>query len=121
MGRVKKLQAASAAELQAKRRRSEHEPGWEEAIIEVQQTLKGAPGTAEVVRFPTSLDVMWVGFPKFRVGQEGIFILRQDRISGAPTAMLEGTTLTAYMATDPRHVRTKEEAETIRRLLNTRP
>jgi hypothetical protein len=123
VGRVKRIEEPNATELLRKRQRiSEHQPYWQEAIIEVQETLKGAPAMATVVvRFPLSMDVMWAGFPKFRVGQEGTFLLQQERISGVTTATLEGKTVTAYMATNPKDVRDKAHSETIKKLLNTRP
>lgn len=123
VGRVKSIQEPSATGLLRERQKiSEHKPHWQEAIIEVQETLKGAPGMSEVVvRFPKSMDVMWAGFPKFSVGQEGTFLLQQDRISGVPTATLEGKTVTAYIATNPKHVLPRAHSQTIKKLLSTRP
>jgi hypothetical protein len=123
VGRVKSIQEPSATELLRERQKiREHSPFWQEAIIEVQNTLKGAPAMAEVVvRFPTSMDVLWAGSPKFSVGQEGTFLLQQDRISGVPTATLKGKTVTAYIATNPKHVLPKAHSQTIKKLLNTRP
>jgi hypothetical protein len=69
---------------------SEHDPFWREAVVEVHEVHKGALGKNQVVlRFPSSSDVRWYHAPKFRAGQQGVFSLRPDQISGhtAPGAM----------------------------------
>jgi hypothetical protein len=69
---------------------SEHDPSWREAVVEVKDVHKGAVGTERVVlRFPSSTDVRWYRAPKFQVGQEGVFSLHRDAVSGqvAPGAM----------------------------------
>jgi hypothetical protein len=123
VGRVKGIQAPSASELIPQRRRiSEHEPDWQEAIVEVQEILKGSPGVTEVVvRFPASVDVMWVGYPKFKAGQEGTFLLRQDQISGASKAILEGKSVTAYTAITRKDVLNKADSQIIKRLMQPGP
>lgn len=70
--RVKEIRPATAVELAPQGQRiSEHNPEWQEAIVEVQETLKGPAGASEiVVRFPASQDIMWVGYPKLKAGQE---------------------------------------------------
>jgi len=61
---------------------TEHAPLWREAIIEVEQVLKGKEKARHVtVCFPDSSDVMFRGVPKFEPGQQGYFILHKD----APT------------------------------------
>jgi hypothetical protein len=70
-----------------------------------------------VVRFPASTDVMWAAYPKFKEGQEGTFLLHQDRLSGSPTATLEGGTVSAYTAARPKDVVSGADAATVRRLL----
>jgi hypothetical protein len=119
VGRVLSIQDPSVASLTPSLRQmvSEHNPEWQEAVVEVQETLKGS-STLErvVVRFPSSPDVMWVGYPKFKAGQEGTFLLRQDNVSGASTGVLEGKTVTAYMATSPKDIRSKSDVEMIKRL-----
>jgi hypothetical protein len=69
---------------------SEHDPSWREAVVEVQDVHKGTVGTDRVVlRFPSSTDVRWYRAPKFQTGQEGVFSLHRDAVSGhvAPGAM----------------------------------
>lgn len=119
VGRVARIQAPSVASLTESLRQlvSEHNPEWQEAVIEVQETLKGSSTLKQlVVRFPNSPDVMWVGYPKFKTGQEGTFLLRQDSVSGASTGVLEGKTVTAYMAMSPKDIRSKTDVEMIKRL-----
>jgi hypothetical protein len=77
---------ATTAEPPAPSRISEHEPFWREAVVEVHAVHKGTVGKQQVVlRFPSSTDVRWHRAPKFRAGQEGVFSLRQDDISGHTT------------------------------------
>jgi hypothetical protein len=62
---------------------SEHNAFWRDAVIEVQHVHKGAVGKKQVlVRFPSSTDVRWHRAPKFHSGQEGVFSLHDDRVSG---------------------------------------
>lgn len=62
---------------------SEHEPLWQEAILEVQEIYKGKTKKKRVViRFPASSDIHWSESPKFQVGHEGVFMLDPDEISG---------------------------------------
>jgi hypothetical protein len=58
---------------------------WQIATIEVRESLKGgaAPGTKLAVYFSASTDVMWVGTPRFLVGQEGVWLLHD----GTPGSM----------------------------------
>jgi hypothetical protein len=57
---------------------TEHEPKWREAILQVDEVLKGAPpGRRLVVRFPASSDVMWYGAPQLHAGKEGFFMLHR--------------------------------------------
>jgi hypothetical protein len=83
--------AAATASGPAKPARvSEHEPFWREAVVEVKQVHKGAVGKNRVVlRFPSSSDVRWHHAPKFEAGQEGVFLLQPDAVSGhvGPGAM----------------------------------
>ena len=65
---------------------SEHDPDWQEAVVEVQSVLKGGKvkGNKVIVRFPNRNDVAWVSSPKFAKNQRGIFCLNRDKSSGAP-------------------------------------
>lgn len=119
VGRVTKVQPPSVAALAPSRQLiSEHNPDWQEAVINVQSTLKGSPDMKEVVvRFPASRDVMWAGYPKFKEGQEGTFLLQRDRVSAAPTAMLNSKSVNAYVATSPNDVLSSADAAKIKSLI----
>jgi hypothetical protein len=116
VGKVSSVRAA--AETLRPHPISEHYPYWREAIIEVESALKGDPTTARiVVRFPGSDDVAFRSTPKFKVGQEGIWVLRRDLRPGAPKALLEGKETEAYTAQDPRDYLPKSRLERIRQLI----
>src|SRR2546423_13059663 len=99
-GRVQQVRPAELAATPARPRRiTEHDPQWQEAIIQVQDPIKGAqPGEQVVVRFPGSHDVAWVGSPKFAEGQEGTFLLHVDSTTGSPHAMIAARSVPAYTA-----------------------
>ncbi|MEA2898640.1 MAG: copper resistance protein [Bradyrhizobium sp.] len=84
---------------------SEHEPFWREAVVEVQNVHKGTVGSDRVVlRFPSSNDVRWYRAPKFKTGQEGVFSLHRDAVSGqvAPGAMAASLNVQeSYTCLDP--------------------
>src|ERR1700676_6070 len=69
-------------------RTSEHSANWQEAVLQVQSVLKGPKLKRNkiVLRFPQSRDVAWVSAPKFEPGQQGVFILQKEDVSGAPTS-----------------------------------
>ncbi len=108
-GRVAAVRAAPGRLAQA--RGSEHDPDWREALIAVDTPLKGsAPGDSVVVLFPNSQDVMWDRAPKFREGQDGVWLLR--------TRGLEDLGIEQYLtALDPLDAHTREELPLIRSLL----
>jgi hypothetical protein len=77
--------AATAAAPPSPKRQpiSEHDPFWNEAVVQVEKVHKGPADTRQVVvRFPSSTDVRWRHAPRFRTGEEGVFLLRQDAVSG---------------------------------------
>jgi hypothetical protein len=118
-GRVEQVRPAELGAAPARRTRiSEHDPQWQEAIIQVQDGIKGAQaGEQVVVRFPTSLDVAWVGTPKFTVGQEGTFLLHKDSTTGSPNAMIGGRSVPAYTALHKVDVLSKQDATRVRGLM----
>ena len=72
---------------------TEHDPGIAEAVIDVDEEIKGKPpGKQVVVRFPTSTDVMWFRYPKLEAGKSGVFILQPDAL--APKAEAAAGTAT---------------------------
>src|SRR5205809_822022 len=100
------------------KRFSEHDPNWQEAIIHVDEGLKGATaGERVVVRFPGSRDVAFVGTPRFAAGQEGTFLLRKDTATGSPLALMAGQTVQAYTALHRLDVLSKQDAQHVRTLM----
>jgi len=87
---------------------SEHSPNWHNAVIEVEETLKGSPRVALlIVRFPNTMDVAFFDVPKFSVGQEGVFILHKDDIDESGL----------YIAFYPMDFQPKTEVQNIKSLL----
>ena len=103
-------------------RTSEHSANWHEAVLEVQSVLKGpkVKRNRMVVRFPLSRDVAWVNAPKFETGQQGIFILKKDQVSGAPTAPLGGYKVDVYTCLKPGDWLSMTDAARVRSLLKNR-
>ena len=59
---------------------SEHDPDWHEAVIDVDETVKGQQPAGKVsVLFPNSDDVRWHKITKYREGQQGIFLLQPGK------------------------------------------
>ena len=118
-GRVEQVRPAELAATPARPKRiTEHDPDWQEAIIQVEDGLKGAQaGQQVVVRFPGSHDVAWVGTPRFAVGQEGTFLLHKDSTTGSPSAMIAGRSVPAYTALHKLDVLPKQDAPHIRDLI----
>jgi len=116
VGRVESIRAPTLM-TQPRRRITEHDPDWREAVIVVDTTLKGASSPRVVVRFPASLDIAWHGLPKFSVGQEGTFLLRRDTLSGAPRAMMGGQPVTAYSVVTSADVLSRADAQRVRALV----
>jgi hypothetical protein len=99
---------------------SEHDPDWQEAVVQVESGIKGArDGQEIVIRFPGSLDVAWYRAPKFKLGQEGTFVLQRDTLSGSPKAMLGGAEVDAYVAGSRQDVLPKNEAPRVRALVGS--
>lgn len=117
-GRVVAVRPATMMAMDTRREPiSEHAPNWQEAVIRVESSIKGAEAGQEiVVRFPGSNDVAWYNVPKFKKGQEGTFFLKQDAVSGAPKALHAGATVDAYTALNPKDVLPKQAAARVRAL-----
>ncbi len=99
---------------------TEHDPDWHDAVIQIESTLKGPKLKKKklIVRFPQCNDVAWVHAPKFEKHQEGVFFLKKDDVSGAPTALLEGTEVNAYTCLSPGDWLPKSDETRVRALLN---
>lgn len=75
---------------------SEHDPKWQEAVVEIDDVHKGSHDKKSVVvRFPSSKDRMWADAPKFRPGQGGYFVLHKTPMGqdahGRTMAMAAGS------------------------------
>jgi hypothetical protein len=111
VGKVSAVRPATG--LPARRPITEHEPDWQEAVITVESTEKGTAQTSVVILFPNSTDEFWIDSPKFKTGQEGIWILQRDQKErGAPSLRIPGLT-----ALNPLDFQNKDQLERIRRLL----
>jgi hypothetical protein len=83
-GRVSEVRAVKPLRVSAvaahsttlpEERISEHEPFWNEAVVDVSAVHKGPKQKTVVVRFPTSTDVRWRNAPKFKKGDKGTWLL----------------------------------------------
>jgi len=105
---------------------SEHDPMWHEAVIDVASVHKGDGDQKTVtLRFPSSEDVMWHRAPKFKPGQDGIFMLQKSKIKEhASAADSAGAieTVEAYTAFSPVDFQPHshpEEADTLVNLITS--
>jgi hypothetical protein len=92
---------------------SEHDPDWYEAEIAVSGTLKGHIGRDTVtLLFPQSDDVMWHNSPKFKEGEQGIWLLHrnQTRLPGVEDQ---------YTALRPLDFQPQNQLERVQRLLKS--
>jgi len=118
-GRVEQVRPAELTPAPARPKRiTEHDADWQEAIIQVDDGIKGAKaGERVVVRFPGSRDVAWVDTPRFAVGQEGTFVLHKDSTTGSPLTTLAGQAVPAYTALHQVDVLSKQDATRVRAMI----
>jgi hypothetical protein len=111
-GRVVRVEPAEIEE-----RESEHEAMWQRAVVEVDTVIKGQPGTRTVsFFFPASQDRVWMGAPRFTVGQEGVWLLHaKPKDFSRKAEMIPGLT-----ALDPKDFQRPEQRERLQRLANNR-
>jgi hypothetical protein len=89
----------------------EHDPDWWEAEIQVQTVEKGQYAQSTIViLFPNSRDIFWERSPKFRDGQEGIWILRRESAPARPT-------FGYHMALEPQDFQPKDQLARVQRLV----
>lgn len=120
VGRVTEIHPWTASTLAATPRHiSEHDPDWQEAVVQVQSAIMGAEaGQKIVVRFPGSMDVAWFNAHKFKKGEQGTFLLKKDQVTGTPKALMGGSEVDAYTALRQGDVLSTAEAARVRSLLN---
>jgi hypothetical protein len=118
----------STAPTGGTRRISEHDPLWQEAVVQVDAVHKGThPSKQVVVRFPSSTDVRWYHAPKFRAGQEGVFLLHKEQLApGTGAATAEAVSVPAlgageYTALSQSDVQPLDELPNILRATGTPP
>lgn len=105
---------SSITSLRARQRYpiTRHDPDWQEASIDVQSVEKGTLSEKPlIVLFPQSKDVMWNASPKFRVGQEGVWILHRQEIKALHAS--------CYVALDSSDFHPMDQQDRIRGLLKS--
>jgi hypothetical protein len=108
---VGKVISAKEAESSGPMRLTEHDPQWWKALIEIESVEKGTyKEKTLLIAFPNSMDVVWYKAPKFKVEQEGIWILRKDDIKEVEEAM--------YTALEPLDFHPKNNLDRIRQLIS---
>jgi len=92
---------------------SEHDPRWHEATIELRSVERGKFRDKQLaVLFPASDDELWVEAPKFKEGQEGLWILQKDQKEKGPPRLRRP----GYTALDALDFQPPERIEQVRRL-----
>jgi hypothetical protein len=90
---------------------SEHSPQWAQFTIEVDSVAKGNAAARRLAAYyPQSTDIKWHLSPKFEVGQEGVWLLRDE-----PIAEIGGTGLTALDPLDFHTLRAYDHIESLAR------
>jgi len=93
---------------------SEHDADWWLAEITVKRFLAGKAGNKTVlVAYPNSHDVMWADSPKFKAGEEGVWILHRPRNQ----RIFENVKEPVYTAINRRDFQETKETERVMRLL----
>jgi hypothetical protein len=72
--------------------RSEHDPDWWRATIQVSHAEKGDLSGQVQVLYPNSSDILWARIPKPRAGQEGLWLLHAtsgDQADLGPFSLLD--------------------------------
>ncbi|WP_344097698.1 hypothetical protein [Microbacterium deminutum] len=94
---------------------SEHDPLWQDAVVDVHGQLGHGAGDAPekvIVRFASSRDIRWYQSPKFSVGDRGVFILGVPpaaALTDAAVDLPDGV----YLVVDPDDFRPAEDAQTL--------
>jgi hypothetical protein len=110
MGKVSNI---SKPQITRKQPLTEHDPLWQQAVIEIKSVEKGRNSLKTVVIwFPSSQDVMWYKSPKFSLNQERIWILHKYQTAALPTEAKE-----AYTALDQDDIHSISELSRIRGLI----
>ncbi|MDB5339328.1 MAG: hypothetical protein JWN70_4947 [Planctomycetaceae bacterium] len=108
-GTVTRFLAPAAAD---RRRMTEHDPQWQQAVVAVDNVAKGgvAANSTVIVRYPTSPDLLYKDFLKPKIGDRAIFILRKtDAVTPAGTRV--------FLAPDKADIRAPAERTKIRDIM----
>jgi hypothetical protein len=109
VGRVTSLRALDRGE----RFRSEHDPDWWVATVEVQSQIRGRkPQRSVEVLFANSRDRAWYDSPKFHAGEGAIVALRKEKVKGVRGEF--------YVATHPHDLIALDRMEELRQVLKKR-
>lgn len=94
--------------------RSEHDPEWWIARVEVESVVKGRKGAGEIeVLFANSMDIAWHNAPKLHEGTRRLLLLRRVR----PEDAAPEAERAVYKATDPLDALPMERLREVERLL----
>lgn len=103
---------------------SEHDPKWREAVVSVDDVHKGEKRKRQIiVRFPASRDVKWFKAPKFRSGEQGVFLLRKAKAlptrksKGGRAAVAPAAGAEVFTALHPEDFHPLNRAERIRSVI----
>jgi hypothetical protein len=96
-------------------RRSEHDPEWWIARVQVLATLKGKVNGEIDVLFPNSTDIAWYKAPKLYEGVEGILVLWRGKVTEALPERLRNE----YQVTEALDFIPLERLNEVRGLLGT--
>jgi len=98
LGKVSSVRARASRD---RRVPSEHDPEWWQATVRIESVEKGAAASTTVlVLFPHSVDIRWFAAPKFKVGQEGVFLLQRTSDNNLQNIDLKATGFTALHPQD---------------------
>ena len=92
---------------------SEHDPLWWEAWLKVESVERGKVPRQPRLLYPSSLDEYWYESPKFKPGDEGVFLLQRDQKERGPSQYR----VRGYTALDPLDFQPRERLDELRRLL----
>jgi hypothetical protein len=92
---------------------SEHDPQWWEAWLKVDSVEKGKNPRQLRILYPTSTDEFWYESPKFKPGDDGIFLLQRDQKERGPAQYR----VRGYTALHPLDVYPPDRLEELRGLL----
>jgi hypothetical protein len=94
---------------------TEHDPLWQDAIVDVHGQLAQAAGAAPsevTVRFASSRDISWRDAPKFSVGERGVWLLGAPQ-PAALAAVTDELPADHYLLVDPDDFTPADDAPTL--------